>query len=78
LSFLLAPRAFLLSPFLLPLLLPSPPLLLPQSVLASCLEVCLSSLRIVPVPRRGLPLLALLLLSLSALLPPLLLQLLVS
>ena len=68
----------LLSEFLLPLLLLSPLLLLPQSVLASCLEVCLSSPRIVLVPRRGLPLLALLRLSLSALLPSLLLQLLVS
>ena len=70
------PFAFL-SEFLLPLLLPSPLLLLPQSVLASCLEVCLSSPRIVLVPRRGLPLLALLRLSLSALLPSLLFQLLV-
>ena len=77
-SFLLVPRVFLLSEFLLPLLLLSPLLLLPQSVLASCLEVCLSSPRIVLVPRRGLPLLALLRLSLSALLPSLLLQLLVS
>ena len=68
----------LLSEFLLPLLLLSPLLLLPQCVLASCLEVCLSSPRIVLVPRRGLPLLALLRLSLSALLPSLLLQLLVS
>ena len=77
-AFLLAPHAFLLSQFLLPLRLLSPLLLLLQSVLASCLEVCLLSLRIVPVPRRGLPLLALLHLSLSALLPSLLLQLLVS
>ena len=68
----------LLSEFLLPLLLLSPLLLLPQSVLASCLEVCLSSPRIVPIPRRGLPMLALLRLSPSALLPSLLLQLLVS
>jgi hypothetical protein len=45
--------------------------------LASCLEVCLFSLRIVSVPRKGLPLLALLRVSLPACLPPLLLQVLV-
>jgi hypothetical protein len=55
LSLLLATRALLPPPFLVPLLLLPPQLLLPKRALASRLEVCLPLLRVVLGPGRALP-----------------------